>query len=99
MAAVQVVGQGAALVQEGLGQFVVIVADGRQPGYSVGANLHDLVAFLKEAGASDAMNMDGGGSTTLVYWDAAAGKPVVCNRHSESGYTRPVAASMGIYFE
>ncbi len=77
----------------------LLAVDGRQPDYSLGANLHDLVAFLKEAGATDAMNMDGGGSTTLVYWDAAAGKPVVCNRHSESGYTRPVAASMGIYFE
>ncbi len=77
----------------------LLAVDGRQPDYSLGANMHDLVAILKDAGAWDAMNMDGGGSTTLVYWDAAAGRPVVCNRHTKSGYTRPVAASMGIYFE
>ena len=77
----------------------LLAVDGRQPEYSQGANMHDLVAFLKEAGAADAMNMDGGGSTTLVYWDDKAGRPVVCNRHTASGYTRPVAASMGIYFE
>ena len=45
------------------------------------------------------MNMDGGGSTTLVYWDDVAGKPVVCNQQTTSGYTRPVGANMGIYFE
>jgi hypothetical protein len=54
---------------------------------------------MKDAGAWDAMNRDGGGSTTLVYWDDAAKKPVVCNRQTESGYTRPVGANMGIYFE
>ena len=77
----------------------LLAVDGRQPDYSLGADMNDLVAFMKEAGASDAMNMDGGGSTTLVYWDAVSEKPVVCNRPSESGYTRPVGANMGIYFE
>ena len=77
----------------------LLAVDGRQPDYSLGADMHDLVAILRDAGAWDAMNMDGGGSTTLVYWDAATGKPVVCNRQAASGYTRPVGASMGIYFE
>lgn len=77
----------------------LLAVDGRQPDYSLGADMHDLVDFLLEAGAWDAMNMDGGGSTTLVYWDAAADRPVVCNRQTESGYTRPVGANMGIYFE
>ncbi len=77
----------------------LLAVDGRQPGYSLGADMHDIVAMMKDAGAWDAMNMDGGGSTTLVYWDDAAGKPVVCNRHTDSGYTRPVGANMGIHFE
>ncbi len=77
----------------------LMAVDGRQPDYSLGANMHDLAALMREAGASDAMNMDGGGSTTLVYWDEAAAKPVVCNRQTASGYTRPVAANLGIYFE
>jgi hypothetical protein len=77
----------------------LLAVDGRQPDYSLGADMHDVVAIMKDAGAWDAMNMDGGGSTTLVYWDDAAKKPVVCNRQTESGYTRPVGANMGIYFE
>ena len=77
----------------------LLAVDGRQPEYSLGANMHDLVAIMKDAGAWDAMNMDGGGSTTLVYWDDVAGKPVVCNQQTTSGYTRPVGANMGIYFE
>lgn len=77
----------------------VLVVDGRQPEWSMGANMHDLAAILLRAGAANALNMDGGGSSTLVYWDAAAGEPVVCNQHSESGYTRPVAGNIGVYFE
>ena len=77
----------------------VLVVDGRQPEWSMGADMHDLAAILQRAGAANALNMDGGGSSTLVYWDAADGKPVVCNRHSESGYTRPVAGNIGVFFE
>ncbi len=77
----------------------LLAVDGRQEGYSLGADMHDLCDILRKAGAADAMNMDGGGSTTLVYWDAEAQKPVVCNRHGESGYTRPVAANIGIFYE
>jgi exopolysaccharide biosynthesis protein len=61
--------------------------------------MHDLVAIMREAGASDAMNMDGGYSTTLVYWNDASGEPVVCNRPTPSGYMRFVGANMGIYVE
>ena len=77
----------------------LLVVDGRQEEWSLGANMHDLVAIMRRAGASDAMNMDGGGSSTLVYWDENLGLPIVCNRHNESGATRSVAANVGIYFK
>ena len=48
------------------------------------------------AGAEDAVNFDGGGSTTLLYWDAKLKKTVVLNRHTEGGYLRPVASNVGI---
>lgn len=43
-----------------------LIVDGRQKTWSQGADMADLAILLKEAGAADAINMDGGGSTTLV---------------------------------
>ncbi len=75
----------------------LLAIDGRQPGYSEGANMHDLADILLAAGASEGINMDGGGSTTLVYWNGKKAAPVVVNRHGSGGYTRPVAANIGFY--
>lgn len=78
--------------------FYALVVDGRQKGCSLGADMDDLVRFMKAAGASDALNMDGGGSATIVLWDPETGKPLIPNRHKGGTY-RPVAASMGFYLE
>jgi len=43
-----------------------IVVDGRQPGYSQGMNLPELVDLLTHLGASDAIHFDGGGSAVMV---------------------------------
>ena len=76
----------------------VLVVDGRQEDYSRGADMLDLALLLKAAGASDAINVDGGGSSTLVRCDAASGVVVVDNRHEPSRiYYRNVAASLGFY--
>jgi exopolysaccharide biosynthesis protein len=47
----------------------LVVIDGRQPGHSVGVTLPELAAILLEAGASDAINLDGGGSASMVWRD------------------------------
>jgi exopolysaccharide biosynthesis protein len=47
------------------GKFLMITVDGRQPGVSVGMNLRELADYLLSLGATDAMNLDGGGSTTM----------------------------------
>lgn len=47
------------------GKFLMITVDGRQPGESVGMNLYELADYLLSLGAVDAMNLDGGGSTTM----------------------------------
>ena len=60
-----------------------LVVDGRQKGYSDGADMEDLIAVMKAAGASDAINMDGGGSSTLVFWDEEKKSAVIPNRHDE----------------
>lgn len=45
------------------------VVDGRQPEYSMGASTYEVAEWLRYFGADSAMNMDGGGSTTLFCWD------------------------------
>ncbi len=47
------------------GKFLMITVDGRQPGVSVGMNLQELAEYLLSLGATDAKNLDGGGSTTM----------------------------------
>ncbi|MCW6035793.1 phosphodiester glycosidase family protein [Spirulina subsalsa FACHB-351] len=43
-----------------------VVVDGRQPFYSQGMTLPELSQFLAQLGATEALNLDGGGSSTLV---------------------------------
>ena len=82
----------------GNGRYLYLLAlDGRQPGYSLGANLGDLCDILLPAGASEVMNMDGGGSTSLILFDAQSGKSRMLNRHRGGGM-RTVALNLGITF-
>ncbi len=57
------------------GKFLMVTVDGRQPGVSVGMNLQELAAFLLELGASEAMNLDGGGSTTMFLGGKVVNRP------------------------
>jgi exopolysaccharide biosynthesis protein len=57
------------------GKFLIVTVDGRQPGVSVGMNLNELAEMLLEFGASDAMNLDGGGSTTMFLGGKIVNQP------------------------
>ena len=48
------------------GKLLLVVVDGRAEGFSSGMTLEELAFFMKELGAVSAMNLDGGGSSTLV---------------------------------
>lgn len=48
------------------GKLYLITVDGRNNGYSVGTTLNELAEFLKKLDLKEAINLDGGGSTTLV---------------------------------
>jgi hypothetical protein len=48
------------------GRILLVTVDGRQPERSVGMTIAELSALLLELGAVEALNMDGGGSTTMV---------------------------------
>ena len=77
---------------------VILAVDGRQPGYSEGATRADLAEMLLREGCTDAVNMDGGGSTSLVVFDHATGRPVMLNHHA-NGYVRKTALNLGVTFE
>ncbi|MCS6814759.1 MAG: phosphodiester glycosidase family protein [Cyanobacteria bacterium] len=47
-------------------QLWLVLADGKQLSYSKGVTLQELVAILQRLGVYTALNLDGGGSTTLV---------------------------------
>jgi exopolysaccharide biosynthesis protein len=49
------------------GAIIFVVLDGRQPGWSMGATLRDLMNVFLEYGAVQAANLDGGSSAEMVY--------------------------------
>jgi hypothetical protein len=48
------------------GSIILYAVDGRRPGHSVGMSLKDVGAYLIERGCTTVVNMDGGGSTTML---------------------------------
>ena len=82
--------------QDGRTLFLVTV-DGRQPGYSVGMSLAELADFMRTRldgftrsrdNAYQALNLDGGGSTTMVV------RQQVVNSPSDQTGERPVANAL-----
>ena len=47
--------------------FVLVVVDGRSPGYSRGVTLSEFAQIFKELGCIAAYNLDGGGSATMYF--------------------------------
>ena len=74
---------------------VILAVDGRQPGYSLGASYADLAEIFRREGCTDALNLDGGGSTSFVVYDRNTGRPEMVNRHA-NGYVRKIALNFGI---
>ena len=77
----------------------VIAIDGRQEDWSLGATGSETGRLLLDAGAFDVINMDGGGSATLCYWDRRKKQPKAMNRQSKKGYLRPVASNVGVVLD
>ncbi len=57
------------------GALILMVVDGRQAA-SRGVSLEELAALLRDAGAVEALNLDGGGSSTLVVNGTLVNRPV-----------------------
>jgi hypothetical protein len=77
----------------------LMTIDGRQPGYSDGTLDYETAKWLLLLGAYDGVNMDGGGSTTLVMQDST-GKARELNKPNsvaDSGKERTVGSHFGIF--
>jgi hypothetical protein len=75
------------------GEVLLVTIDGRRPGHSIGATLAEATDLLLELGAFNAINLDGGGSTTFAL-DCEQGACVV-NRPSD-GTERPVPLALAV---
>jgi hypothetical protein len=80
------------------GRRVILVAvDGRQQPYSDGMSLRELANLMLALGARDALNLDGGGSTTLVAADRDSPRALrVANRPSDKEGERAVGDALAI---
>jgi hypothetical protein len=83
-------------------KLLLATVDGRQPGFSEGMYLRELAELLRGYGATDAINLDGGGSTTMAidhYGDGATRAQLV-NRPVGRGLPnteRFNGASLGVF--
>lgn len=91
----------------------LLTIDGRQPA-SVGATVKEVGELLKDYGADTGINMDGGGSTTMAWWNPQASSEDKCEllnvpvgRGQKKGEPEPVEFSLserangnnlGVYF-
>lgn len=74
------------------GALILMVVDGRQP-LSRGVGLEELAVLMRDAGAEEALNLDGGGSATMV----VAGTLV--NRPAGGLYQREVMSTLVTFCE
>lgn len=69
----------------------LVVVDGRQAGVSEGMTLSEFADFMLFIGCHQALNLDGGGSSTIM------GNDILRNKPSEAGVPRPVGSALLAY--
>jgi len=81
-------------------RLIMIVVDGRQPLYSEGVTIQEMAELMIYYGGDNAINLDGGGSSTLVIQDPQTGQYKVMNSPIDNyipGRERPVGNHLGIF--
>jgi Phosphodiester glycosidase len=69
----------------GDGRILLVTVDGRRPGWSAGVTLPEAARVMRALGARHALNLDGGGSTTMTV------RGEVVNLPSDTAGERPVS--------
>ena len=72
------------------GHLWLVGVDGRQSGYSDGMSLPELAGLLEALGVTQAVNLDGGGSTVMVLQGVAVSRP------SDAEGERPVVNALAV---
>lgn len=79
-------------------RLIFLVVDGRQTGVSEGVTRRELAELMRQRGATEALNLDGGGSSQLAV--VQNGKARIINRpvglFNQPGTVRPVGNCVGI---
>jgi len=75
------------------GSVIMMVLDGRQEPFSCGGTLAEIAQIMLDAGCVEAVNLDGGGSSTYMSKPEGEDNIRVINRPSD-GYARSVASSL-----
>ncbi|MDK2821699.1 MAG: hypothetical protein PWP31_1664 [Clostridia bacterium] len=78
------------------GRLEIVVADGRQQGYSEGMNLYELAEFMLNRGIVAAINLDGVGSSVLAARKVGENFVSVLNRPSD-GFERAVTNGLAVF--
>lgn len=60
--------------------YVFVVVDGRKEGYSRGMTLTELAQVMSDLGATEAYNLDGGGSSTMYFMGRVVNNPLGKNQ-------------------
>ena len=69
----------------GDGSLLLVTVDGAAPGWSAGMTLREAARLMRSLGARNALNLDGGGSSTMAV------RAQVVNRPSDPGGERRVS--------
>jgi len=64
-----------AIGQKKDGSLLFVVIDGRRPGWSLGVTIYQLQEVMMNLGAYNAFNLDGGGSSTMVFQNKVLNNP------------------------
>ena len=71
----------------------LVTCDGRRSGVDAGLTLEELAAFMLDLGCVDAMNLDGGGSTTLVHRGHLLNRPY-SEQDQPAPASRPIVSAI-----
>jgi exopolysaccharide biosynthesis protein len=72
------------------GRLILATVDGRRTGGSGGFTLYEAADFMRSLGAVQALNLDGGGSTTMALRGTLANNP------SDAAGERPVGDTVQV---
>ncbi|HVD25483.1 MAG TPA: phosphodiester glycosidase family protein [Gaiellaceae bacterium] len=81
-----------AIGQRADGRIVMVVVDGRRPGYSAGLTNFELAQTMIRLGAVTASALDSGGSSTMAF------ESQLLNRPSDRGGERMIADSLLVFY-